>query len=164
MRKIKNTVLISKIKTRNRIKKKNPKMAVCITMYNENESELKDTLAGVIHNYNELRNEEELDFKKEDFVVFLICDGYERIPKSFKDYATQKHFFDLDLLIAKGFMEQDRDKNWKMKDMRDLMEQGVDPKKVPTNIIHMFQVSTWDFGLDSDILKGRRINFVFAIK
>jgi cellulose synthase/poly-beta-1,6-N-acetylglucosamine synthase-like glycosyltransferase len=49
-----------------------------------------------------------------------------------------------------------------MKDMRDIMDK--DAKKIPTNIIHMFQVSTWDFGLDDDILKGRRINFVFAIK
>lgn len=40
MRKIKNTCLISKIKTRNRIRKTNPKIAVCITMYNEDEGEL----------------------------------------------------------------------------------------------------------------------------
>mmetsp|Transcript_35383 Transcript_35383/g.34418 ORF Transcript_35383/g.34418 Transcript_35383/m.34418 type:complete len:137 (+) Transcript_35383:236-646(+) len=136
MRKIKNTCMIAKIKTKNRLKKKNPKMAVCITMYNEEEKELKDTLAGVIYNYNELRNEEELNFKKEDFVVFLICDGYDKIPKDFKKYATEKNFFDMDLLIEKGFMEQDRDKNWKMKDMRDLMTPGV--KQIPTNIVHMF--------------------------
>jgi chitin synthase len=37
MRKIKNTCLIAKMKTRNRLKNKNPKIAVCITMYNENE-------------------------------------------------------------------------------------------------------------------------------
>jgi len=53
MRKIKNTCLIAKMKTRNRIKSKNPKMAVCITMYNEDEKELKNTLRGVIYNYNE---------------------------------------------------------------------------------------------------------------
>jgi chitin synthase len=28
----------------------------------------------------------------------------------------------------------------------------------------MFQVCTWDFGLESDTLKGRRINFIFAVK
>jgi chitin synthase len=28
----------------------------------------------------------------------------------------------------------------------------------------MFQVCTWDFGLESDTLKGRRINFIFALK
>jgi len=46
--------------------------------------------------------------------------------------------------------------------MRDIMDK--DAKKVPTNIIHMFQICTWDFGLKEDVLKGRRINFVFAIK
>ncbi len=33
-------------------------------------------MAGVLHNYNELRMDKDLNFKKEDFVVFLICDGY----------------------------------------------------------------------------------------
>ena len=39
-RQIKNTSMISKIRTRCRIRKENPKLAVCITMYNEDESEL----------------------------------------------------------------------------------------------------------------------------
>lgn len=136
MRKIKNTCLIAKMKTRNRIKSKNPKMAVCITMYNEDEKELKNTLTGVIYNYNELRNDESLDFKKDDFIVFLICDGYDRIPDSFKKYATEKNFFSFETLRDKNFLFQDREKKWKMKDMRDIMEPGV--KKIPTNIIHMF--------------------------
>jgi hypothetical protein len=55
MRKIKNTCLLSKIKTKCRLRSKNPKLAVCITMYNEDEEELKRTLSGVINNYNELR-------------------------------------------------------------------------------------------------------------
>lgn len=58
-------------------------------------------------------------------------------------------------------MEKDRDGNWRMKDMRDIMDPGVKP--LP-NIIHMFQVQTWDFGLTDDILKGKRLNFIFAIK
>jgi hypothetical protein len=33
-------------------------------MYNEEEKELKETLRGVIHNYNELRADTDLDFKK----------------------------------------------------------------------------------------------------
>jgi hypothetical protein len=76
MRKIKNTCLISKVKTKCRLRGTNPKLAVCITMYNENEQELRDTLTGVLHNYNELRLDKSLNFKKEDFVVFLICDGF----------------------------------------------------------------------------------------
>ena len=161
MRKIKNTCLISKIKTKCRLRGRNPKLAVCITMYNENEQELKNTLTGVIHNYNELRMDKDLDFKKEDFVVFVIVDGFDRIPESFKRYATEKQFFDLDVLVQKGFMTKDRDGKLKMKEMRDLMDPGV---KATPNVVHLFQVQSWDFGLRDDILKGRRINFVFAIK
>ena len=135
MRKIKNTCLIAKIKTKCRMRGANPKMAVCITMYNEDEQELRNTLTGVIHNYNELRMDKGIDFKKEDFIVFLICDGYDRIPASFKKFATEKSFFDLDVLEQKGFMEKDRDGKIKMKDMRDIMDPGV---KVPLNVIHMF--------------------------
>lgn len=67
-------------------------------MYNENEAELKSTLTGVLHNYNEMRLDKDLDFRKEDFVVFLICDGFDRIPKSFREYAFEKQFFDMDVL------------------------------------------------------------------
>jgi len=45
---IKNTTLLSKMRMRCDIKLKDPKLAVCITMYNEDESELKNTLKGVI--------------------------------------------------------------------------------------------------------------------
>ena len=86
-------------------------------------------------NYNELRLDQSINFKKEDFVVFLICDGYNAIPESFKKYATEKQFFDLEVLKQRGFMDQDREGKWKMKDMRDLMTPGV---KVPLNCIHMF--------------------------
>jgi hypothetical protein len=81
-RKLKNC-MISKIKAKSK-SETSLKVAVCITMYNENEQELKNTLKGVILNYNELRNDESLNFKKQDFLVFLICDGFENIPDSFK--------------------------------------------------------------------------------
>jgi hypothetical protein len=61
-------------------------------------------------------------------------------------------------------MEQGRDKQFKMKDMRDIMDDDVDPSDVPGNVLHCFQVTTWDFGLSQDMLKGRRINFMFCIK
>ena len=59
-------------------------------------------------------------------------------------------------------MFKDRDDVWKMKTMDELMDKSV--KKVPKNILHLFQVCTWDFGLDDESLKGRRINFILAIK
>lgn len=104
MRKIKNTCLLAKIKTKCRIKKKNPKLAVCITMYNEDENELKSSLLGVMHNYNEMRNDPNINMKKEDFLIFIICDGFDRIPESFRKYATERNFFDIDTLKEKDFM------------------------------------------------------------
>jgi hypothetical protein len=114
-------------------------------MYNEDENELKTTLTGVIHNYNEMRIDENLDFKKEDFIVFVICDGYNAIPESFKKFATEKQFYDEDVLIQKGFMVKDKSGKCKMKEMKEIMDAGV--AKCPSNIIHMFQVQSWDFGL-----------------
>ena len=51
-----------------------------------------------------------------------------------------------------------------MKQIRDIMSEKVKPEKHPTNLLHCFQCTTWDFGLKDDILKGRRINFMFCIK
>ena len=58
-RTIKNTCLLSKIKTRCRLRKRNPAMAICVTMYNEEVEELRNTLSGLIHNYNLFRLEKD---------------------------------------------------------------------------------------------------------
>lgn len=163
-RQVKNTSMISKIRTRSRIRKENPKLAVCITMYNEDETELQTTLRGCLHNYNCLKAEPLHSFTKDDFLVVVICDGYDRIPASLKALAREKGFLDEEVLFQKGFMETNRDNEFKMKDMRDIMDEGVPTDKIPTNLLHCFQITTWDFGIESDILRGRRINFMFCIK
>ena len=56
-RRIKRDSLLSQMKTRCQTLGVPPKMAVCITMYNEDVSELKQTLSGAIQNYNELCND-----------------------------------------------------------------------------------------------------------
>ena len=40
------------MKKLNMLRKRTPKLAVCITMYNEDEAELKTTMTGVMQNYN----------------------------------------------------------------------------------------------------------------
>ena len=139
-------------------------MAVCITMYNEDESELHTTLKGVLHNYNCMRHDRSTKFTKDDFLVVVVCDGYDKIPESFKSLAREKGFLDEELLIEKKFMERNRQGKYKMRPLRDVMDSNLEDKDVPSNILHVFQVTTWDFGLDSDILKARRINFMLAIK
>jgi len=104
-RNFKKQTLIRNIYTRCKLRKYGPKLCVCITMYNEEIQELRDTMRGVIDNFNELRRDPELNFTKDDLIVFLICDGYANIPKEFKDFAKNKGFFNGNTLIRQGFMK-----------------------------------------------------------
>ena len=77
------------MKKLNMMRHQNPKLAVCITMFNENESEFKTTMEGVLQNYNAMYMDDDIKMRQKDMVVVLVCDGYERIPESFKKYATK---------------------------------------------------------------------------
>ena len=74
-------------------------MAVCITMFNEDEDELKTSLRGLLHNYNCLKLDPKHNFSKDDFLVVVICDGYDRIPESLKKFAREKKFLDEEVLF-----------------------------------------------------------------
>ena len=69
------------------LKSKNPRLAVCITMYNETEDELQATLTGVIQNYNAMFMDPDIKLKQQEFVVCLVCDGYDKVPETFKKFA-----------------------------------------------------------------------------
>lgn len=60
---IKETSLIARMKNLCIMKNTQPKLAVCITMYNENESELLTTMEGVIQNYNAMYMDENLNMR-----------------------------------------------------------------------------------------------------
>ena len=77
-------------------------------------------------------------FTKDDFLVVVICDGYERLPESLKKFAREKKFLDEEVLFQKGFMDQDRDGNFKMRNMRDVMHPSTKLEDIPTNILHCF--------------------------
>lgn len=79
---------MKKLTTLNKKDKKNPALAVCITMYNENEKEFMETISGVLQNYNAMYKDPLLKLRQNDLIVVLIADGYEKIPKSFIEYAT----------------------------------------------------------------------------
>lgn len=98
----------------------NPKLAVCITMYNETEDELQATLTGVIQNYNAMFMDPDLRLKQQEFVVVLVCDGYDRVPETLKKLAKEKGWFDERILRDKGFMYEEKKGSgkWKMKTMR----------------------------------------------
>ena len=138
LRKIKQTCLISRMRSLCKIKGTQPKIAACITMYNEDESLFKLTLQGILQNYNAMYSDEDLNLRQHDMIVVCVCDGFEKIPESFKKYAEKYKFLDEQLLRDKGYMEKDRSGNWKMKTMQDLMNKDVPSADIPKNILHLF--------------------------
>ena len=124
--------MLSKIKTRCRIRGAPPQLAICITMYNEDEDELQTTVKGLLQNYNSMKMDAKHAFTKDDFLVCVICDGYDRIPESLKKLAREKRFLDEEVLFQRGFMEVDkRTKKWQMKNMKDIMDEDVPADAVP---------------------------------
>jgi len=98
-------------------------------------------------------------------LIFIVCDGYDRIPDCFKKLAHEKGFLDESILEAKGFATRDdRTGKLKMKPLRDVMDKSVKDENVPNNLLHVFQVTTWDLGLNEDMLKGRRVHICFGVK
>mmetsp|Transcript_16094 Transcript_16094/g.27181 ORF Transcript_16094/g.27181 Transcript_16094/m.27181 type:complete len:451 (-) Transcript_16094:1582-2934(-) len=142
--------------------KTNPKLAVCITMYNENEAELKTTMRGVLQNYKAMNYDPTVRLKQQELVVVVVCDGFDRVPESFQNFAKDKGFFDVEVLKNQGFLGEQADGSWKMKEMGELMDETAE--EVPKNCLHMFQTTTADFGLDEGELADCRVNFVFALK
>lgn len=139
-------------------------MAVCITMYNEGEHELQNTLRGLLQNYNALKKNPKTNFSKDDFVVCVVCDGYDKIPESFKAFARQKKFLDEEVMVERDFMVHCKDNKYRMRSLFDIMDSDVPKEEVPDNLLHIFSVSTWDFGIEEEVLQGRRINFMLCIK
>ena len=132
---------LSDIRRRCRQRDRPPAMTICITMYNEDEQELKNTLRGILHNYNCFRAEDKkYGLSKDDFTVVIICDGYDRIPDTFKAHARDKGFLDEELLVQRGFMSKSDDKTpvYKMKPLKDIMDNTVPEDEIPKNILHIW--------------------------
>ena len=61
-------------------------------------------------------------------------------------------------------MEINREGKYKFKNIEDVMDKKVKQEDMPQNLLHVFQVTTWDVGLEDDILKGRRVHLCFGVK
>ena len=96
-------------------------------------------------------------------IVALVCDGFDKLAPEFKEFAYEKQFFDQEILRHNDFLKKNRDGNWNMKEMGELILEGRE-EDLPPNILHCFQVRTWDFDLEDEVPRDRRINFVFALK
>ena len=106
-----------------------------------------------------------INMQQHDLIVVCICDGFEKIPDSFKKFAKKHQFLDEEVLKAGGFMKEEREGEWTMKNMHELMDKKVKEADIPKNVLHLFQLCSWDFGLEeNEKLNSRRINFIFALK
>ena len=63
IRKMKDTCMMSRIRKLAMLNDEQPKLCVCITMYNETEDELQLTLSGVIQNYNAMYMDKSLNMR-----------------------------------------------------------------------------------------------------
>ena len=116
-----------------------PKLMACITMYNEDVIQFKTTMRGLIQNYEVLCQDPSINMKKNDLVVVLCCDGFDRLPESFIDFLEERKALDRNLLIDKGFANIDPiTKKMKMRPIEDFMEPGLE--SYPNNLLHMFGV------------------------
>ena len=125
---------------------------------------LKNTLRGLMHNYNCFREDKNNEFTKDDFNIFIICDGYERIPESFKEYARNLGILNETNLEKRGFMERNSTGILKMKEIDNLMDPSVPKHQVPLNLLHLWQIKTSDFGLNEKFLERRQVNLFFGLK
>lgn len=76
-------------------------------MYNESKDLLQLTLQGVIQNYNAMFSDDELAMKRDDMVVVVVCDGYEKLDDDFKKWARQHKLMDERKLEERGFMTKE---------------------------------------------------------
>ena len=51
-----------------------------------------------------------------------------------------------------------------MRDLNDIMDKGVSISQIPFNLLHLWQVTTRDVGLEEKFLSGRRIHLCFGLK
>ena len=81
---------------------KKVKLAIGITMYNEDWSEFTRTIKGVVQGIADMYNDhkavmgedaETWDQFKEQFIIILLADGYQNINKEFKTNAEKGNFF-----------------------------------------------------------------------
>jgi len=70
--------------------------------------------------------------------VTIICDGYDRIPDSFKAHARDKGFLDEELLVNRQYMTKDEKGVYKMRPLKQIMDSSVAEENIPKNILHLW--------------------------
>ena len=67
------------------------KLAICITMYNEDWKEFDDTMTGILMNVKQMQTAAQRTNNSisDKIVVFLIADGYDRLGKDYFDKAEK---------------------------------------------------------------------------
>ena len=93
-RHILNSQLLQSIKSEAAAKNQKPRIMAGVTMYNEAEDEIQFTMEGILRNHLQIRKDGRFEFGEEELIVIIICDGHEKIPDSFKTFATAEGLYD----------------------------------------------------------------------
>ena len=80
LRPIYGNSFLGQIKRHHRKRGTRPKLVVCVTMYNEDIYEFKQTMRGVMQNYEAMCQDQQVRMKKNDIIVVFLCDGFAKIP------------------------------------------------------------------------------------
>ena len=98
LRPIQGNCMLGRLKRHHQTNGTSPKLMVCVTMYNEDVFEFKQTMRGVLQNFEAMCQDPQIKMKKNDFVLVLICDGIAKIPQTMIDYLVELKALDLKVL------------------------------------------------------------------
>jgi len=157
-----NSHLLQSIKSEIASKNQKPRVMAGVTMYNEAEDEIQFTMEGIVRNHQQLKKDSRINFGEEELIVIIICDGHEKIPESFKTFATEEELYDEKILIDNGFMTSE-DGKAKMRPVREA-NAIMESKKAPqaANFLHLFHKKTM---CKAENAAGcTPVNVIFAVK
>ena len=58
-----------------------------------------------MYNYSYLCHDASLDFQERDIMVVLVCDGFDKLSKEFKEFAREKQFYDEEQMKRGSFLK-----------------------------------------------------------
>lgn len=154
--------ILQTIKRETHAKGQRVRVMAGITMYNEDETELQFSMEGVVRNHAQLCKDERFNFGDDELMVVVLCDGYEKIPQSFKTFATDDGLFDENILMQNGYMRSEGGKT-KMVPVREVnaFMESKDAPQAP-NYLHLFHKKTM---CKADNAEGcTPVNVIFAVK
>ena len=134
----------------------NIKLAICITLYNEDVIEFKATMRGILRALHEFYNCMEEPLLMEEIAIFFIADGLEGMNQQLLNFLWVKDWINLDMIMKeqsknKWYIQNTEDEEHPYEFSKNLYFEDNEKAKLPRqNVVHLFQKRTDErFGLDT---------------